>query len=46
VGGSVTTNQAAIINLFRVINRYIGNLSADTRRLSGLPGAGHSQCGR
>jgi putative SOS response-associated peptidase YedK len=23
---STTTNQAAIINLFRVINRYVGNL--------------------
>jgi putative SOS response-associated peptidase YedK len=22
---SITTNQAAIINLFRVINRYVGN---------------------
>jgi len=24
---SITTNQAAIINLFRVINRYVGNLA-------------------
>jgi hypothetical protein len=24
---SMTTNQAAIINLFRVINRYVGNLA-------------------
>jgi hypothetical protein len=24
---SITTNQAAIIALFRVINRYVGNLS-------------------
>jgi hypothetical protein len=23
---SITTNQAAIIHLFRVINRYVGNL--------------------
>jgi hypothetical protein len=23
---SITTNQAAIISLFRVINRYVGNL--------------------
>jgi putative SOS response-associated peptidase YedK len=23
---SITTNQAAIINLFRVMNRYVGNL--------------------
>jgi hypothetical protein len=30
---SITTNQAAIINLFRVINRYVGN-RADARRLS------------
>ena len=25
---SITTNQAAIAALFRVINRYVGNLSA------------------
>jgi hypothetical protein len=24
---SITTNQAAIITLFRVINRYVGNLA-------------------
>jgi putative SOS response-associated peptidase YedK len=24
---SITTNRAAIINLFRVINRYVGNLA-------------------
>ena len=29
----ITTNQAAIIALFRVINRYVGNLAADDRRL-------------
>lgn len=23
----ITTNQAAIINLFRVVNRYVGNLA-------------------
>jgi hypothetical protein len=23
---SITTNQAAIIGLFRVVNRYVGNL--------------------
>jgi hypothetical protein len=23
---SITTNQAAIINLFRAVNRYVGNL--------------------
>jgi putative SOS response-associated peptidase YedK len=27
---SITTNQAAIINLFRVINRYVGNLAPMT----------------
>ena len=27
---SMTTNQAAIIALFRVINRYVGNLPAAT----------------
>jgi putative SOS response-associated peptidase YedK len=25
---SITTNQAAIIALFRVVNRYVGNLAA------------------
>jgi putative SOS response-associated peptidase YedK len=25
---SITTNQAAIIALFRVVNRYVGNLPA------------------
>jgi putative SOS response-associated peptidase YedK len=29
---SITTNQAAIIALFRVINRYVGNLA----RMSGV----------
>jgi hypothetical protein len=24
---SITTNQAAIIALFRVVNRYVGNLA-------------------
>jgi hypothetical protein len=24
---SITANQAAIINLFRVVNRYVGNLA-------------------
>ena len=43
---SITTNQAAIIALFRVINRYVGNLpsmasvfldyEADTRAASGV----------
>lgn len=25
---SITTNQAAILSLFRVVNRYIGNLQS------------------
>jgi hypothetical protein len=29
---SITTNQAAIINLFRVVNRYIGNLAPKGRQ--------------
>jgi hypothetical protein len=32
---SITTNQAAIIALFRVINRYVGNLVANARRSAG-----------
>ena len=31
---SITTNQAAIIALFRVVNRYVGNLAADAGRIS------------
>jgi hypothetical protein len=31
---SITTNQAAIIALFRVINRYVGNLAPMPRRVS------------
>jgi hypothetical protein len=27
---SITTNQAAIIALFRVVNRYVGNLAPPT----------------
>ena len=33
---SITTNQAAIIALFRVMNRYVGNL-----RDKGQAGSGH-----
>jgi hypothetical protein len=29
---SVTTNQEAIIRLFRVINRYVGNLPTTPRQ--------------
>ena len=32
---SITTKQAAIIALFRVINRYVGNLPPKTRCGSG-----------
>jgi hypothetical protein len=31
---SITTNQAAIIALFRVINRYVGNLPPMTGTLN------------
>ena len=31
---SITTNQAAIIALFRGVNRYVGDLCADARRVS------------
>ena len=37
---SITTNQAAIIALFPVINRYVGNPAADAGRVPGLPGSG------
>jgi hypothetical protein len=36
----------AIITLFRVINRYVGNLPADAKRLSRLFGSGGAQCQR
>jgi len=29
---NITTNQAAIIALFRVVNRYVGNLAPMARR--------------
>jgi hypothetical protein len=35
---SITTNQAAIIALFRVINRYVGNLPPMPGVFSGLSG--------
>jgi len=35
----ITTNQAAISALFRVVNRYVGKLGADAQCLSGLQGA-------
>ena len=42
---SITTNQEAIRALFRVINRYVGNLPP-TGRISGLYGSGGPQLGR
>jgi hypothetical protein len=42
---SITTNQAAIINLFRVINPYVGNL-APMPGLSGLSRSRHPQHGQ
>jgi hypothetical protein len=38
---SITTNQAAIIALFRIVNRYVGNLPPMPRRIPGLPGTGY-----
>src|SRR5271166_1682869 len=35
---SITTNQAAIIELFRVVNRYVGNLASMPGRFSRLSG--------
>ena len=34
---SITTNQAAIIALFRVVNRYVGNLPPMAGVFSELP---------
>jgi hypothetical protein len=36
----ITTNQAAIIALFRVMNRYVGNLPP----MPGVPGSSRPQC--
>jgi hypothetical protein len=40
---SITTNQAAIIALFRVINHYVGNPAANAGRLSGLSRPGGAE---
>jgi hypothetical protein len=40
---SITTNQAAIAALFRVINQYVGNLPPDAWSVPGLSGAGCAQ---
>jgi putative SOS response-associated peptidase YedK len=43
---SITTNQAAILALFRVVNRYVGNLPPMPGVFPGLSSAGYSQCRR
>jgi hypothetical protein len=40
---SITTDQAAIAALFRVVNRYVANLGADAGRVSGLSGSSDPQ---
>jgi hypothetical protein len=42
---SITTNQAAIIALFRVINRYVGNLPPMPGVFPDYPAPGDSQRG-
>ena len=42
---SITTNQAAIIALFRVMSRYVGNLPPMPGGISGLPGPGRAERG-
>jgi hypothetical protein len=43
---SITTNQAAIIALFRVMNRYVGNLQPMPGVFPDYPGSGRAQRGR
>jgi hypothetical protein len=40
---SITTNQAAIIALLRVVNRYVGQPPADARRVPRLSGTRRAQ---
>src|SRR5882724_10237953 len=40
---SITTNQAAIAALFRVMNQYVGNLPPMPWRIPRLPGSGRAQ---
>ena len=40
---SITTNQGAIIALFRVVNRYVGNLPPMPGVFPGLSGPGGAQ---
>ena len=43
---SITTNQAAIAALFRVINRYVGNLAPMPGVFPDYPDSGDRQLGR
>jgi hypothetical protein len=43
---SITTNQAAIAALFRVVNRYVGNLAPMTGVFPDYPTLGGAQRGR
>jgi hypothetical protein len=43
---SITTNQAAIIALFRAMKQYVGNLPPHARRIPGLSSAGRAQRSR
>jgi hypothetical protein len=40
---SITTNQAAIIALFRIMNRYVGNLAPITGVLRTIPRPSYPQ---
>jgi hypothetical protein len=40
---SITANQAAIVALFRIVNRYVGNLAPMPGVFSGLSGPGGPQ---
>jgi hypothetical protein len=42
---SITTNQAAISALFRVVNRYVGNLAPMPGGVSRLQGVDRAQRG-
>lgn len=43
---SITTNQEAIRALFRVVNRYVGNLAPMPGVFPDYPRPGHSQFGQ
>jgi hypothetical protein len=42
IGYSITTNQAAIIALFRIVNRYVGNLAPMPRVFPDYSAPAHS----